>query len=100
MNLGLLDTVRARSVVPIVLLCVIPLMPAHAQMATAQSVADLRSEIDRVLDTEDFANAFWGLHVVELNTGDTLYYLNDGKSFIPASHTKIYTTSAALDIFG
>lgn len=100
MNLGLLDTVRARSVVPIVLLCVIPLMPAHVQTAAAQSVVDLRSEIDRVLDTEDFANAFWGLHVVDLNTGETLYSRNDGKSFIPASNTKLYTTAAALDRLG
>ncbi len=62
--------------------------------------AALPSQLDAVLDRPAFSNAFWGALVVDAATGDTLYQRNAGKSFVPASNTKLYTTAAALDLLG
>lgn len=48
----------------------------------------------------DFQNAIWGIHVLDLNTGASLFSRNAKSSMIPASNTKLYTTSAALELLG
>jgi len=48
----------------------------------------------------DFENAIWGVHVIDLNTGASLFSRNAQSSMIPASNTKLYTTSAALELLG
>jgi D-alanyl-D-alanine carboxypeptidase/D-alanyl-D-alanine-endopeptidase (penicillin-binding protein 4) len=40
--------------------------------------------------------AFWGIQVTELSTGKTLYQLNANRFFVPASNTKLFSTSLAL----
>ena len=70
----------------------------HAQPAPPDPA--LARAIDRVLDAETFENAWWGALVVDLQTGQTLYQRNAGRSFVPASNTKLYTTAAALDQLG
>lgn len=72
---------------------------ASAQPAVSGERA-LERAIANVLDSADFENAFWGLRVVDLETGETLYARNDEKSFVPASNVKLYTTAAALDQLG
>src|SRR5690606_13027316 len=73
---------------------------ARAQRATPLSARQLAVAVDAVLDDRAFGNAFWGVLVVDLETGDVLYERNAGKSFVPASNTKLYTTAAALDQLG
>ena len=70
-------------------------LPVQAQPADA-----LGRAIDAVLDDDTFSNAHWGALVVDLTTGGVLYRRNEGKSFTPASNTKLYTTAAALDQLG
>lgn len=82
-----------------VLFILAPSHPTAAQPAAA-GTDDLRRAIDDILDDEDFSNAFWGLYVVDLESGRTLYARNALKSFVPASNTKLYTTAAALDQLG
>jgi len=60
----------------------------------------LVTDIDRVLDQDTFENAFWGVAVIDLDTGRLLFERNVKKSFMPASNTKLYTTAAALDQLG
>jgi D-alanyl-D-alanine carboxypeptidase/D-alanyl-D-alanine-endopeptidase (penicillin-binding protein 4) len=43
---------------------------------------------------------FWGIEVVSLKDGHTLYALNSDKLFTPASNTKLFTTAAALALIG
>lgn len=76
-----------------------PLGPpcAHAQ---PRGTADLAAQIDEVVTGEEFENAFWGIKVVDLESGTTLYERNARKSFVPASNVKLYTTAAALDLLG
>jgi serine-type D-Ala-D-Ala carboxypeptidase/endopeptidase (penicillin-binding protein 4) len=72
---------------------------AEAQPAPGTPAA-LTLAIDAVLADTAFADAFWGIHVVDLNTGQTLYARNPGNNFIPASTMKLLTTAAALDALG
>jgi D-alanyl-D-alanine carboxypeptidase/D-alanyl-D-alanine-endopeptidase (penicillin-binding protein 4) len=44
--------------------------------------------------------AFWGIQVTELSTGKTLYELNANRFFVPASNTKLFSTSLALTRLG
>lgn len=74
------------------------LVPAlYGQPASPRT---LGSAVDRLLDAEPFANAWWGVMVQEARTGTVLYTRNADKSFVPASNTKLYTTAAALDHLG
>ncbi len=60
----------------------------------------LATRIREIINAEEFHNAFWGVTVVDLATGRVLVEENARKSFVPASNTKLYTTSAALDQLG
>ena len=74
---------------------------AAAQPLAAQPMQPpLTDAIEAILNDEAFANAWWAAWIVNLNTGELLYERNAGRSFIPASNTKLYTTAAALDQLG
>jgi len=46
------------------------------------------------------SRGFWGIEVIALSTGKTLYAQNGDKLFTPASNTKLFTTAAALALIG
>jgi serine-type D-Ala-D-Ala carboxypeptidase/endopeptidase (penicillin-binding protein 4) len=56
--------------------------------------------IDDILTQPDVARGMWGIEVVSLESGKTLYTRNADKLFTPASNTKLFTTSAALALVG
>jgi len=60
----------------------------------------LRKAIEPILSRAELASAFWGIEVRSLASGHTLYALNAGKAFRPASTQKLVTTAAALDAYG
>ena len=62
--------------------------------------AKLRAAIDSAIDAPKFANAHWGVLIVDPASGDTLYSRNAGKLFMPASNMKIVTGAAALAQLG
>jgi D-alanyl-D-alanine carboxypeptidase/D-alanyl-D-alanine-endopeptidase (penicillin-binding protein 4) len=64
------------------------------------SPARLKQAIEPIVSRPDLAAAFWGIEVRSLATGRTLYALNAGKAFRPASTLKLVTTAAALDAYG
>lgn len=79
--------------------------PARAQRrpprpAADASAAPLGARIDSILDRPAFENGFWGALVEDAATGRVLYARHAGKSFVPASNAKLYTTATALDAFG
>ncbi len=59
-------------------------------------VVTLRKELAARFDDPEFFNAFWGVKIQSLKTGEIIYQQNQDKSFMPASNLKLYTTSAAL----
>ncbi|ARA92412.1 D-alanyl-D-alanine carboxypeptidase/D-alanyl-D-alanine-endopeptidase [Rhodothermaceae bacterium RA] len=65
-----------------------------------RSPRQLQHAVDQVLADTLFRNAFWGVLVYDLAHDRTLVARHAGKSFLPASNTKLYTTAAALDLLG
>ncbi len=53
-----------------------------------------------MVDAPAFANAHWGILIVDPERGDTLYARNAGKLFMPASNMKILTSATALAALG
>lgn len=60
----------------------------------------LTAQIENVIHSPVYRHAFWGLLVVDLQSGSVLYEENADKLFAPASNTKLYSVAAALDAFG
>jgi D-alanyl-D-alanine carboxypeptidase/D-alanyl-D-alanine-endopeptidase (penicillin-binding protein 4) len=70
-------------------------------LLTGAQAASLPKRVKRVLDETPAArSAFWGIQVVDLRNGRTLYALNQDKFFVPASNTKLFTTALALTRLG
>ena len=44
--------------------------------------------------------AFWGILVVDADTGETLYEVNSNRFFTPASNAKLFTTALAMATLG
>ena len=83
------------------LVLVLLVLAASAAPVRAQASPEaLRAAIDAILDDPVFADAHWGVHVVDLETGETLVDRNAQKNFVPASIQKLFTTAAALDGLG
>jgi D-alanyl-D-alanine carboxypeptidase/D-alanyl-D-alanine-endopeptidase (penicillin-binding protein 4) len=57
----------------------------------------LVEKIDRVLAS---SKAFWGIEVLDLDTGKPVYRWNTDRFFVPASNTKLFTTAMALTRLG
>ena len=69
-----------------------------ALSAYAQTVG---ARIEKILSGEPAARqAAWGIHVVNLKTGATVYARNINQFFIPASNTKLFSTALALTRLG
>jgi D-alanyl-D-alanine carboxypeptidase/D-alanyl-D-alanine-endopeptidase (penicillin-binding protein 4) len=62
--------------------------------------AALRFSIDSMVHESQFRNAQFGVLIVDPEKGDTLYSLNAGKLFMPASNMKIVTGATALTQLG
>jgi D-alanyl-D-alanine carboxypeptidase/D-alanyl-D-alanine-endopeptidase (penicillin-binding protein 4) len=73
---------------------------AHPAPAPDGSTAALRAAIDSMADAPQFANAHWGILIVDPARDETLYSRNAGKLFMPASNMKILTSASALARFG
>jgi len=75
--------------------------PAAAQTpirasATAQAPATLAARIDAIIRQPRYAAADWGIAVVALDSGHTLYAHQAGKLFQPASTAKLFTAALSL----
>jgi D-alanyl-D-alanine carboxypeptidase/D-alanyl-D-alanine-endopeptidase (penicillin-binding protein 4) len=59
--------------------------------------ASLDEEITRLIETAPAARgASWGIQVVDLGSGQTLYARDGGRLFVPASNAKLFTLALAL----
>ena len=86
----------------LLLLAAGPLSHASAQAPFSETAAGQRltEAITDTIETETFAGAFWGIHVVNLRTGTVLYSQNADRNFVPASNVKLLTTAAGLEHLG
>jgi D-alanyl-D-alanine carboxypeptidase/D-alanyl-D-alanine-endopeptidase (penicillin-binding protein 4) len=62
--------------------------------------SSLATEIDELLDRPIARQAFWGIKVVDLGSGQILYEHNSEKLFVPASNAKLFSTALALARLG
>lgn len=63
--------------------------------------ADLAETVRGLIEASAPAKqAFWGVRVADAESGQVLFAMNDDKFFVPASNTKLFTTSLALRRFG
>jgi D-alanyl-D-alanine carboxypeptidase/D-alanyl-D-alanine-endopeptidase (penicillin-binding protein 4) len=70
---------------------VLPISPAQT----------LRARIESALEASPAAKrAFWGIQVVKIASGETVFQLNAERLFVPASNTKLFTTALALQRLG
>src|SRR4051812_14619698 len=81
----------------VALLC---LFPAAAAEKGATTLADLQSNLTAHISQPRFAAAMWGVKVVSLDSGKTLFENNSQKLFSPASNSKLYTVALGLDRLG
>ncbi|MGI9076239.1 MAG: D-alanyl-D-alanine carboxypeptidase/D-alanyl-D-alanine endopeptidase [Gemmatimonadaceae bacterium] len=72
--------------------------PAH-RFTTPRGLPALSSDLGTMLGSR-VRNGTWGVIVVSLTRGDTLYSYNADASLQPASNMKLYTTAVALDQLG
>ena len=79
------------------------LVAAVAQAQTFSppaTLAELQQRLTEHTANPRFAAATWGVKVVSLDSGKTLFEQNSGKLFSPASNCKLYTMALALDLLG
>lgn len=70
-------------------------LPALLLWGSLLSAQTLQESIEAVLSAAP-ARAVWGIHVVDLDTGDALAAINPAQPLTPASNTKLFTTALAL----
>jgi len=69
--------------------------------ASSSPSQELKDSISALLDgSNPAARAFWGIQVVDLSSGQTLFEHNPARFFIPASNTKLFTTALGLTRLG
>lgn len=96
----------------LLLLAVLPVPALHAQGSSvrppllapveapaSEAVLDLREDLGAILRNAP-GGAEFGVQVVSLDRGDTLFAWNPGKALIPASNLKLYSTAAAFYYLG
>ncbi len=76
-------------------------LPAAAQPTNfARSLSELRAQLDARLNQPRFNGALWGVKVVSLDTGKTVYENHADRLMSPASNSKLYAAALALDTLG
>ncbi len=87
----------------IALIFIFPLAENFApaqQTNSIQTPAELREQIQTELSQPRFANATWGVKIVSLDSGLTIFEDHADRLMSPASNSKLYTGALALDKFG
>jgi serine-type D-Ala-D-Ala carboxypeptidase/endopeptidase (penicillin-binding protein 4) len=86
----------ARIVIPALLSAACATSGAHPGPRANDARAALRASIDSMVGQRQFRDAQFGVLIVDPERGDTLYSLNAGKLFMPASNMKIVTGATSL----
>src|SRR5215469_10344687 len=76
------------------------LVPTPAGAKDIPSLDELQQQISNFVSQPRFDGALWGIKIVSLDTGKTLFETNAARLMGPASNCKLFTGAAALDHFG
>ncbi len=91
---------RRALLLPFLLLLLLPFSAQAQKRAKAPPEKPLAARIEAALADPEVARGYWGIEVVSLTTGRTLYARNSDKLFTPASNTKLFVTAAAMASIG
>lgn len=79
----------------------VSLSPLFSQETNqTHSLAELREKLSAYVAQPRFDGALWGIKVISLDTGLTLFESHADRLMSPASNCKLYTGALALDQFG
>jgi D-alanyl-D-alanine carboxypeptidase/D-alanyl-D-alanine-endopeptidase (penicillin-binding protein 4) len=79
----------------------VPGLALSLALAASVTAASLPESIERLIASSPAARtAFWGIEILDLASGKTLYRQNAGHYFVPASNAKLFTTALALTRLG
>lgn len=92
-------------------LCLGPALLTFLTLAVAQeqnppepkaptTLTDLQQRLTEIINQPKYNRALWGVKVLSLDTGKSLFEHNPQKLFSPASNSKLYTVALALDRLG
>jgi len=73
--------------------------PAEPQ-TPATTLEELQKRLAEHISQAKFSAAIWGLKIVSLDSGKTIFEHNAQKLFSPASNSKLYTVALVLDRLG
>lgn len=74
--------------------------PAAVDAASAAAVQGLQRDLSRLIDSPGWRDDRWGVLVVSLDRGDTIFSYQPDLPLAPASNMKLYTSAAALYYLG
>jgi D-alanyl-D-alanine carboxypeptidase/D-alanyl-D-alanine-endopeptidase (penicillin-binding protein 4) len=74
--------------------------PAETPPAGAATLTELQAHLAAHLAAPRFAQALWGVKIVSLDTGRTLFEQGADLRMSPASNCKLYPAALALDTWG
>jgi D-alanyl-D-alanine carboxypeptidase/D-alanyl-D-alanine-endopeptidase (penicillin-binding protein 4) len=77
-----------------------PTQSAISEKSPPANNADIAKRVDKAIDESELGAARWGISVISIADGSTIYARDADKLFTPASNMKIYTTGVALDLLG
>lgn len=99
-----LRSATAVQIAPVQLLVVLCLLAfsfvGRVRAQAPATLADLQQQLSNHVSHPRFVGAMWGVKIVSLDSGKTLFEQNAEKLFSPASNCKLYTMAAALDELG
>lgn len=78
----------------------VSLLCAATSTLAAQELGQFQTRLAGTFAARGFSKATWGVMVVSLDTGDTLFTMGPDQPLAPASNLKLLTTTAALRILG
>jgi len=77
-----------------------PVPTASLQGAESLAPTNLGLALQAEVGRAQHASSELGVHIVELDTGETVYDFNADRPRVIASNTKLFTTAAILDALG
>src|SRR5687768_9041606 len=84
-------------------LCVVAgsqLRAAEQTTPAALSLSELRDRLTQHVSQHKFSEGTWGVKIISLESGETLFETNAHKLLKPASNAKTFTGALALDVLG
>jgi D-alanyl-D-alanine carboxypeptidase/D-alanyl-D-alanine-endopeptidase (penicillin-binding protein 4) len=80
--------------------CFVTAEASAQEVAPRAAFADLQNRLTTAFEGGGWRAATWGVSIVSLDSGDTLFTIEPDTPLSPASNLKLLTTAAALEILG